>query len=702
MERGWILAIDFGTTNTSAAVASGGRVDVVEIDGSARMPSAVFVDDHANLIVGAAAESHLPLAPARAERTPKRRIGDSVLVLGGEAVRPVDAIAAVLRAIASEAIRRQGGEAPAELRLTHPARWGAVRLSTLGEAARIAGLPDPVFVPEPVAAALYFADERVPAGSFVAVYDLGGGTFDTAVLRRTETGFEVAGPPGGDERLGGELFDEHLFLHLGERVAESDPAAWESLRFDTSRTWRKAAHDFRTEVRRAKEALSAQADYTIYLGAPVDMELLLTRDEVEQLIRPEIDATVRELLATIERAGLTPSDLAAVNIVGGSSRIPLVTRLVAEHVGRMPDTWGDPKAAVVLGAARAVAEDGRSVVIPASVAEDPTANADAPLDEPGIAPVLENTLEAPADDVPLVSPLVAAEDDAKRSLPVRALAIAAAVVVLLSAMLIAVTRGDADDGDRRADLASDGESTSTTGSRRSFSTTTTSIPIGALSADTTIAAGPSADSSGGSPADSQSSGAGVTTSTTSKPATGPGSTGGGGGGEGPTTTSTTTKEQAIAARSVPAGLTVEQQRIVRLIPDSTVRMSCRGGPGWNSDKPGYRDSAQCEVREGTFYLESYDTGTNADAAMASFNTLDSHEPQTAGGCSGSAFYYEGTYGSPDGGDPDGMLRCLLDGDISEIYWTDRSQRVLGWIWWYQPTYDELYGLWSSGDFGFDL
>jgi hypothetical protein len=353
MGSGWILAIDFGTTTTSAAMGVDGRAEVVEIDGAARMPSVVLATDSGDLVVGSAAEAQVALAPERAERTPKRRLGDEMMLLGPRPVRPVEAVAAILETMAAEAIRRQGGQPPSELRLTHPARWGSVRRAKLAEAAALAGLPEPVFVPEPVAAAVHFLDERVEDGAFVAVYDLGGGTFDTAVLRRTGDGFDVVGLPGGDERLGGEVFDERLFAHVGDRLAETSPEAWESLRFATDRSWRKVGHDLRLEVRRAKEALSSNAEYTVYVGSPVDATVLVTRDELESLIQADVAATVEELAATVQRAGIAVEDLAAVNLAGGSSRIPLVTRLVGERFGQLPQTWGDPKAAVALGAVKA-------------------------------------------------------------------------------------------------------------------------------------------------------------------------------------------------------------------------------------------------------------------------------------------------------------------------------------------------------------
>lgn len=692
MERGWILAIDFGTTNTSAAIASGGRVDVVEIDGSARMSSAVFVDDQGELIVGFAADAHLPLAPDRAERTPKRRLGDSVMVLGATVVEPVDAVAAVLRSIAAEAIRRQGGEQPTKLCLTHPARWGGVRLRLLAEAASRAGLPAPVLVPEPVAAALYFADERISPGSYVAVYDLGGGTFDTAVLRRTDDGFEVAGPPGGDERVGGELFDERIHAHLGARLATAHPDAWESLRFDTSRTWRKAAHDFRREVRQAKESLSAQADYTIYLGAPVDAELLLTREELETLVHSEIEATVDELLATISRAGLTAQDLAAVNIVGGSSRIPLVTRLVAERVGRVPDTWGDPKAVVALGAVRALGDATLTVetpiVLPA--VDGVAASAEVPPVE-----VPERRDEVAEDEQPL--PDVEPEPGRGR-LPLR-LAAAAAVVALVAGMLLALTRDDGE-GRRRANLASDpAKVTSTTKVKSSGAGPTTTTLLGAVSGeaapgDTVPSGTDGSPQSVGEPSTGGNLPGVASTTTTARPSSGTST-------PTPQTTTTTTKADVIAARSVPAGMKPEQNRMVRLIPDDAVRMSCRPGPGWNMDEDGYVEAVQCSVPEGSFYLESYSTSAQAEAVMRSFNRLEDHPAQTANGCSTTAFYFEGNYSTADD-NPDGILRCLMDGDTAEMYWTDSTHRVLGWIWRYDGDFAALFNAWSSGIYGFDL
>ena len=347
----WLMAIDVGTSSTAAAaVTPGGEPTLLSFDGAPGMPSGVLLDDRGNLMVGAAAERFVGSSPDHYERSPKRRLGDRVMLLGGHPVEPVAAIAAILSRVLEVAVAGQGSP-PEALRMTVPARWGAVRAGLLSEAAVRAGLPEPVLVPEPVAAALFAAETGLAPGSHVAVYDLGGGTLDTAVLRRNDTGFEVIGAPGGNDQMGGELFDDLVLEHLGARIAEVAPDAWEQVRYSSERPWQRLGHELRIEARRAKEALSSATEYDLYLGAPLDMEGRVTRDELEGLLRPALVESVAELVATVRRAGITPADLDRVYVVGGATRTPLVVRLIAEELGKMPVTWGDPKAAVVLGAA---------------------------------------------------------------------------------------------------------------------------------------------------------------------------------------------------------------------------------------------------------------------------------------------------------------------------------------------------------------
>ena len=355
MAGDWILAIDFGTTSTAAAIRVGDSVERIEIDGLPRMPSLVYWREGTGaartgrLVLGQEADELSGLAPWCLERTPKRRIGDEFMRLGEKELRVVDVVGAILRKVAEEAISLRGGELPGELRLTHPARWGHLRLEKLRQAAEVAGFGSPVFVPEPVAAATHFASERLSAGQHVAVYDLGGGTFDTAVLRRTEDSFELVGAPGGDENLGGEDFDDRLYRYLGRQLARDK---WQALRESTDRPWTQANRELLRNAHKTKEFLSRSAQYEFYMPPPIDQELLASAEGFRELIIGDVEATVAELEHTIRGAGVEPTQLAAIYLAGGSSRIPIISRIIQQRLGQLPESLDDPKVVTALGAAR--------------------------------------------------------------------------------------------------------------------------------------------------------------------------------------------------------------------------------------------------------------------------------------------------------------------------------------------------------------
>ncbi len=354
-EDAWLLSVDFGTTATAAAMTVGEKAEVVDIDNAPRMPSMVCWKEPSNgtpgqLLLGDAAENEAVLAPQCAERSPKRKIAQEFILLGSERIRVTDAIGQIFEHVLDQAVPVHGGRRPDELRITHPARWGEGRLARLRAAASVAGFDDPLLVPEPVGAAVYFAAGQLLPGDYVAVYDLGGGTFDTAVLQRAETGFEVIGEPGGRDDLGGEDFDDRLYRYLGRRL---DPEQWQTLIApDSGRSWQRAHYDFKQDVRRAKEHLSRYPDATVRTPIPDGEDIDVSRPEFEALIREDIESTVAELERTIMAAGHSVDDLAAIYIAGGSSRIPLIWRRIEERIGKQPSTFGDPKAVIALGAAR--------------------------------------------------------------------------------------------------------------------------------------------------------------------------------------------------------------------------------------------------------------------------------------------------------------------------------------------------------------
>jgi molecular chaperone DnaK len=344
----YTLSIDYGTTYSVGVVASEAGTEVLELSRSRYLPSLVLIDPEGELLVGGSAVNQAGLYPDRVCATPKREVGKPAILLGGEAVKVHRAIAAVLERLGEEAARRFGGAPPQRLVLTHPALWAEERLGVLREAARAARLGEPELVPEPVAAAAHYADGSLAEGATVAVYDLGGGTFDAAVLRRLAGGgFEVAGRPGGDPNLGGEDFDNELRELVEEHAARIDPESFEAAREadGAHRQWSA----FRREVRQAKEALSEELKYPLAVPG-VDDPVLVTRRELEALLEPHLRRTIEQLAATISDAGLAPNDLAAIYLTGGSSSIPMVSTLISQELGLTPQTWGDPKAVVALGA----------------------------------------------------------------------------------------------------------------------------------------------------------------------------------------------------------------------------------------------------------------------------------------------------------------------------------------------------------------
>ena len=243
----YTLAIDYGTSFTAAAIRSGGETELVEVEDGRRFASGVFLAEDGALLVGRVALNQARRDPERFERTPKRLVGQPAVLLAGRAVEVTALIAAVLARVAEAARQGQGGSEPEAVVLTHPAEWGPERRGVLEAAAHKAGIGAVRLMSEPEAAAWFFVSDRrgeepaISVGRSVAVYDLGGGTFDTAVLRRRwGADFELAGPPGGLDWFGGEAFDERIFELVLNRLYARDPEIWRHLKQPESPSWQRA------------------------------------------------------------------------------------------------------------------------------------------------------------------------------------------------------------------------------------------------------------------------------------------------------------------------------------------------------------------------------------------------------------------------------------------------------------------------------
>jgi len=357
-----LLAIDFGTSNTVAALLVDGQAPrTVTFDTSPLLPSAVYVSADGQTTVGRDAQRLARLDPARFEPNPKRRIDDGEILLGDRVVPVVEVVAAVLRTVAIEVRRQLGGGLADEVRLTHPAQWGATRQNLLVSAARAAGLgANLVLIPEPVAAAAQFTrlpGRGLPPGGTVAVYDLGGGTFDIAIVGRIQSSGQAAGAPAefhvlaeaGLPDLGGLDFDQAILDQVGRSTSSTDPARWQQILRPGDASGRRAARTLAEDVRAAKETLSRYPQTEISLPDPF-VDAHLTRTEFEGLIRPNLLRSIELLSEVVRRAGISPDRLGGIFLVGGSSRIPLVASLIQERLHVTPVALDQPETTVALGA----------------------------------------------------------------------------------------------------------------------------------------------------------------------------------------------------------------------------------------------------------------------------------------------------------------------------------------------------------------
>ncbi|MBE8524330.1 Hsp70 family protein [Amycolatopsis sp. H6(2020)] len=342
-----VLSIDFGTSSTVGVLSAFGRGPrAIEVDGSVTMSSAVYLNDDGLLVVGQDAERRARLEPGRFEPNPKRRIDEGVIRLGDADIPVIDAFAAVLRRMGEEA-ERQLGRPPAQTRISHPAGWGADRQDVLRAAAADARLADVQLIPEPVAAAAHYASMGSRGGGPIGVYDLGAGTFDCAVVGVTRQGFTVLAEDGLPD-LGSLDIDQALLVHIGREVSHADPAQWQRLLRPQTTADRRTRRALLQDVRDAKESLSRHAQTHVPMPEPFG-DVLVSRDELEALVRPSLLRSAELLAATIRRARLAPGQLAGVYLVGGPSRMPLLATLLGRQLGVAPTTQDQPETAVAFG-----------------------------------------------------------------------------------------------------------------------------------------------------------------------------------------------------------------------------------------------------------------------------------------------------------------------------------------------------------------
>jgi molecular chaperone HscA len=357
-QRKLAVGIDLGTTNSLVAtVRNGSAQTLADIDGAHLLPSVVLYGEEASIEVGEKALAGASSDPVNTLMSIKRLMGRSfadvtdvtgvkmspyeLLDLGQDMVKirtragdvsPVQVSAEILKSLGQRAEETLGGELTGVV-ITVPAYFDDAQRQATKDAARIAGLNVLRLLNEPTAAAVaYGLDQQDEVA--VAVFDLGGGTFDVSVLQLTKGVFEVLAT-GGDSALGGDDFDHALAQWF---VAEH--------KLDSLDVFQQRS--LLTAARQAKEQLSSANEVELALA---DISSTLSRQQFNDLVDPLIDKAIRACKRAVRDAKLRSDDIHNVVMVGGSTRVPRVRERVAEWFGREPLIDLDPDKVVALGAA---------------------------------------------------------------------------------------------------------------------------------------------------------------------------------------------------------------------------------------------------------------------------------------------------------------------------------------------------------------
>jgi len=366
------IGIDLGTSNSCAAVVRDGRAQVVPSrEGYSTVPSIVALNQRQQIIVGQSAKSQLLFNPTQTVHGAKRLLGrafDSAIVkgmlphfpypvvqaedglcavrLGATTVSLEQVQALVLREVKGVAEKWLGEEVDRAV-ITVPAYYGERQRGAVRRAGAMAGFHVERILNEPTAASMAYAWGR-NVHQRVLVYDLGGGTFDASVLELADRVYQVVST-GGDTFLGGADFDARIVTHL---IAGYERAHGP---FSGDAVARSRLTD---AAERAKCALSEQDSFHVHLpylavvdGNPVALDTTLTRADVERLVAPLVERTLRTCADVLADKGLSPDDVNEVILVGGQARMPLVRERVQSFFGKAPSKAVHPDEAVAIGAA---------------------------------------------------------------------------------------------------------------------------------------------------------------------------------------------------------------------------------------------------------------------------------------------------------------------------------------------------------------
>ncbi|MGV8899877.1 MAG: molecular chaperone DnaK [Burkholderiaceae bacterium] len=374
-----IIGIDLGTTNSCVSVMENGKPKVIEnAEGTRTTPSIIAYQEDGEILVGAAAKRQAVTNPTNTLFAVKRLIGrkfdekevqkdislmpfsiikadngDAWISTRGKNLAPPQISAEVLRKMKKTA-EDYLGEEVTEAVITVPAYFNDSQRQATKDAGRIAGLDVKRIINEPTAAALAFGLDKTEKGDRkIAVYDLGGGTFDVSIIEIAdvdgEKQFEVLST-NGDTFLGGEDFDQRIidyiideFKKINGLDLKKDPIALQRIKASAERAKIELSSAQQTEI---NEPYIAMAN-----GAPVHLTLKMTRAKLEALVEELIIRTIEPCRIAIKDAGVKVTDIDDIILVGGMTRMPMVQEKVKEFFGKDPRKDVNPDEAVAVGAA---------------------------------------------------------------------------------------------------------------------------------------------------------------------------------------------------------------------------------------------------------------------------------------------------------------------------------------------------------------
>ncbi len=365
-----IIGIDLGTTNSAVAVMEGGSPKVIHsAEGRNVIPSVVDPTSH---VVGDVAKRQLVLKPRTTIFSIKRlmgkkfkdesvqydikwlpytiksgRDGMAVVEVDGKTYTPQEISAMILQKIKADAESYLGGKVTQAV-ITVPAYFDDSQRQATKQAGEIAGLEVLRIINEPTAAALAYGLDKKNAHT-IAVYDLGGGTFDISILELGDGVYEVKST-NGDTHLGGDDFDKAIIDYLAEEFKKEngvdltkDPQALQRLR--------ESAEKAKIELSTSQEAQINQPFITQGKDGPLHLTMTLTRSKLEQIVDPLIQKTIKPVELALKDAKIKVGDIDEVVLVGGMTRMPKVIEAVTKFFGKEPNKSVNPDEVVAVGAA---------------------------------------------------------------------------------------------------------------------------------------------------------------------------------------------------------------------------------------------------------------------------------------------------------------------------------------------------------------